>query len=337
MSIISDNYQDNILKKNNINIKTKYIVGNNILQRNTDNSLNDNIDKGIRIEKNYIVNGVLKHTEKVFDSRIEYTYISSINSDTIHTCPNCGASGTLKDFVDGCPYCRTHYNIDYFDKELGNKYHYDRVLKSKKYRVVTAIVDLIISTIISFILIKTTSRTFNNFDVYKIFIYGLILSLVLYYVFYLLDAYVILLPIKIYKDKQNQKQIDFWNRTKIDKKKFFNNLNYELGKYYYSKSNIIDYDILDYISFNESCLGNNYYVDVVIDLRLVYYINGSIKSINKNEKIRLRRNNQDTIILGESNIITCPNCGSSVDVTKGYCEYCRKPIKSFQEWFIDNK
>ena len=34
MTLISDNYHYEKLKKNNINIKTKYIVGNKILERN---------------------------------------------------------------------------------------------------------------------------------------------------------------------------------------------------------------------------------------------------------------------------------------------------------------
>lgn len=127
----------------------------------------------------------------------------------------------LKDFVDGCPYCRTIYNIDYSDKDLGSKYNYDLVLRNNSYRVITGIIDLIISISISFVFIKTTSRTFNSIDIFKAFIYGIILSMILYYFFYIIDAYVILGPIKKYKDRQNQKQIDFWDRTKIDKKTFF--------------------------------------------------------------------------------------------------------------------
>lgn len=160
-------------------------------------------------------------------------------------------SSKLKEFVDGCPYCGTYYNIDYTDKDLGGKYHYDRVLRKKTYRVITAIIDLVISLILSFIFIKYTSRTFNSYDISKIFIYGTILSLILYYLFYIMDAYVILGPIKRFKDKQNKKQMEFWDRTKIDKKTFFNNLNYEVGKKYYLKEDIIDYDILDYLDFKE--------------------------------------------------------------------------------------
>ena len=79
-----------------------------------------------------------------------------------------------------------------------------------------------------------TSRTFNIYDISKILIYGIILSLILYYFFYILDAYIVLGPIRRYKDKQNKKQMEFWERTHIDKKTFFNNLNYEIRNNYYN-------------------------------------------------------------------------------------------------------
>ena len=222
MALISETYQKEKLKRYGINIRTKYIVGNKILERNTNDSVNDNIERGIRCQKEYYIDNKLAHKEKLFDSRIEYTYIMDNNINEEYECPNCGMKSPLKDFIDGCPYCKTYYNMDYSEKDLGSKYHYDRVLKSNIYRVITLIVDIIISIIISFIFIKLTSRTFNNYDIIKIFIYGIILSLILYYFFYIADAYIILSPIKKFKDKENKKQMEFWKRTKINKKTFFN-------------------------------------------------------------------------------------------------------------------
>ena len=277
MPLISDNFQKKKLKEFGINIKTKYIVGNKIYERNSNDSHNDNITSGIRCEKDYYIDNKLVHKETEFDSRIEYTFISNIENKK-YTCPNCGMQSKLKDFVDGCPYCNTYYNIDYTDKDLGSKYHYDQVLRNNSYRIITGIIDLIISIILSFIFIHATSRTFNSIDILKVFIYGLILSMILYYFFYILDAYIILGPIKRYKDKQNQKQIDFWENTKIDKKSFFNNFNYEVRKYYYSQKNIIDFDVLDYIEFNNFTKKNNQYIKVLAEIRLVYYEMGKIKS-----------------------------------------------------------
>ena len=338
MALISETYQKEKLKRYGINIRTKYIVGNKILERNTNDSVNDNIERGIRCQKEYYIDNKLAHKEKLFDSRIEYTYIMDNNINEEYECPNCGMKSPLKDFIDGCPYCKTYYNMDYSEKDLGSKYHYDRVLKSNIYRVITLIVDIIISIIISFIFIKLTSRTFNNYDIIKIFIYGIILSLILYYFFYIADAYIILSPIKKFKDKENKKQIEFWKRTKINKKTFFNNLNYEIRKKYYSKENIIDYDILDYTNFKDYEVNGVLYVDVTADLRIVTYENKKLKSKIITQTYTMKQNKNTLLNLGnKENIIRCANCGASIDVTKGKCEYCHSEIKYLQEWILEEK
>lgn len=338
MALISENFHKKKLKDFGINIKTKYFVENKVYERNTNEEENDDIISGIRFEKDYYVGKTLVHKETEFDSRIEYTFISKEMENKDYRCPNCGMQSKLKNFIDGCPYCRTYYNIDYTDKDLGSKYHYDRVLRNKTYRIITAIFDLIISIILCFFFIKTTSRTFNNIDIIKVFIYGLILSLVLYYFFYILDAYIILKPIKIYKDRQNQKQIEFWNRTKIDKKSFFNNLNYEVRKYYYSKDNIVDFDVLDYIKFNDFKKNNIDYVKVLAEVRIVYYVMGKIKSKITKEEYLFRKNSNEKLELKDGvNIIKCHNCWASIDATKGFCSYCHTEIKYLQEWILENK
>lgn len=338
MPLISDNYQIKKLNKYKINIKTKYIVGNDLLERNTDNTKNDDIKNGIRCKKEYYLNNNLTHTEDLFDSRIEYTFISKDVENKDYTCPNCGMHSKLKDFIDGCPYCQTYYNIDYTNKDLGSKYHYDQVLRSNTYRVITGIVDIIISLILSYIFIKTTSRTFNGFDISKIFIYGLILSLILYYFFYILDAYIVLSPIRNYKEKENQKQEEFWESTKIDKKKFYNNLNYELRKYYYSKDNIIDYDIIDYLSFNNFTKNNQEYIKITAEVRVVYYKNNKITSriIKDTYLLKHHTDNIQSLKEGE-NIIKCHNCGVSIDITQGECSYCHTKTKYLQEWTLITK
>ncbi len=338
MPLISDNFQIKKLNKYKINIKTKYIVGNDLLERNTDNTKNDDIKNGIRCKKEYYLNNNLTHTEDLFDSRIEYTFISKDVENKDYTCPNCGMHSKLKDFIDGCPYCQTYYNIDYTKKDLGSKYHYDQVLRSNTYKIVTGIVDVIISLILSYIFIKTTSRTFNGFDISKIFIYGLILSLILYYFFYILDAYIVLSPIRNYKEKENQKQEEFWESTKIDKKKFYNNLNYELRKYYYSKDNIIDYDIIDYLSFNNFTKNNQEYIKITAEVRVVYYKNNKITSriIKDTYLLKHHTDNIQSLKEGE-NIIKCHNCGASIDITQGECSYCHTKTKYLQEWTLITK
>lgn len=336
MPLVSDTSQNKKLKKYNINIKTKYIVGDKILERNTNNSYDDDIKNGIRCKKEYFVEDRLLHTEKIFDSRIEYTFISKDQENSNYTCPNCGMHGKLKEFIDGCPYCRTYYNIDYTDKDMGGKYHYDRILRNTTYRIVTAIIDILVSFILSFIFIKATSRTFNSYDISKIFIYGTILASILYYFFYIIDAYIVLGPIKTYKDTQNKKQIDFWNRTNIDKKTFFNNLNYEIKNKYYNSSDIIDYDIIDFDGFEEFTKNNCLYVKVDTYVRIVMYKNNKFTSKFITDTYILKRTDGEVLKLKNgANMIKCHKCGSSIDITKGYCEYCHTKIKYLQEWILE--
>ena len=336
MGFVSEDYHSDMLKKNNINIKTKYIVGNDILERNSDNSVNDDIDNGVRLSKEYYVNGVLKHKEKSFDTRIEYTYIGKEEEDKAYKCINCGMEGKVRDFLDGCPYCGTNYNIEYSDKDLGSKYHYDRVLKSNTYRIVVGIIDYIVCVLICLGVIKLTSRTFNSYDIGKAFIYGLILAAVLYYLFYLIDAYVILGPIKKYKDRLNRKQREFWKNSGLDKKEFYNNLNYEIGKYYYAKTNVIDYDILDYTDFTSFKHNDKFYIRVEAEIRVVYFINDKIVVKLVKDKYTMVQNTNDVFeVKGGVNLIKCHNCGATIDVNKGHCEYCNAQIKHLQKWILE--
>lgn len=335
MPLISDNSQNNKLKKFNINIKTKYIVHDKILERNTNNSYNDDIKSGIRCKKEYYIRDRLLKIENQFDSRIEYTFIA--NEDKEFVCVNCGLHTNLSEFVDGCPYCGTYYNLDYTEKDLGSKYHYDRVLRTNTYRVITGIVDLVFSLLVTYYFIKFTSRTFNVYDISKIFIYGFILSVVLYYFFYLIDGYIVLKPIKLYKDGQKQKQVEFWNRTKIDKKKFFNNLNYEIGRKYFNDIDVIDYDILDYDEFTDSYINNVMYVKVKAYVRVVKFVNGKLKSMYITDTYNMKRMNENVFEMKNgTNFVKCNNCGASVDVVKEKCDYCGTKISPLQEWILDN-
>lgn len=336
MPLISEVFHKQILDENHINIETKYIVGNNILTRNTNNYHNDDVLKGIICEKKYYLNNKLKHTEKDFDSRMEYTYISQIKEEEEYKCLNCGVTSKIKDFIDGCPYCKTNYNIDYEIKDKGSKYTYDLVLKSPIYRIITGVVDLIISLILSYIFIITTSRTFNVYDISKVFIYGFIIALILYYFFYTLDAYIILNPIRKYKEKENEEQMKFWSKTNIDKQTFFNNLHYEMDHEYYVNKKIIDYDILDYLEFNDYLEDGIMYVKVKVNIRIITLENNEFKKELKNEVITLKKNENNLTLNNKVNMIRCSNCGSSIDATKQKCEYCGSEIKYIQEWIMVN-
>ena len=244
---------------------------------------------------------------------------------------------------DGCPYCGTNYNIEYSDKSLGTKYHYDRVLQGSNYKTITLVIDIIISAILVITYILKTCRTFNIYDISKIIIGTIIVSLILYYLFYTIDAVAVTLPIKIYKDAQNKKQMKFWKRMEsigIDKKTFYNNVNYELQNYYYGENsenkNIIDYDIIDYISLDEQIVKNKkILVTIKAQIREIVLNQGTISEKIQKRTFTFEKSNEQILDLkAGSNIISCHNCGASIDVTKSKCDYCGTKINGYQQWYL---
>lgn len=337
--MISERNQEERLKKQNINIKTKYKSGEKILERNTDNSKNDNIINGIRLEKTYYKNGLSLKKENIFDSRILYTYVFE-NEDI--TCINCGMHGSAQEFSKGCPYCHTNYNIDYVNKELGNKHYYDLIIKDKSYITKTLIIDFIFSFIITFLYLVPNSRTFYLFDLLKILLGTIAISLIMFSIFYYLDAVILLPSLKNKKEKENQKQREFWNRMQklgVDKNKFFNNLNYNLRCLYYSEKylDVIDYDIIDYESFSDMYVEETLFVKVSLAIRIVRIKNDKIVSQVKSNTFYLKKTELTKELEGEINCIKCPNCGASVDATKNKCPYCGTEYNYLQEWYLQEE
>lgn len=342
MARIVEKLHDQRLKKFGINIKTKYKNDNFILERNSDNSKNDDIKKSIILEKDYYKNGILMKKLFNFDPRIEYTFISSQNENSMNTCPNCGYTDKVSNFLNGCPYCGTNYNIDYTDKDLGSKYHYDMAVNSNNYIKITLLVDIVISLIIFFLYIKSTSRTFNIYDIVKFILGGLLMGSALFYVFYLLDALILLIPIKNYKEKLNKLQTEFWvsmSKKNIDKLKFYNNLNFELQNYYYGNieknQNVIDYDIVDYNNFKYYLENNKTYIQVNVNIRVVRIIKNKIISKMEKETFTLEKNEGIVQKLNNGiNVINCHNCGASIDVLDNCCSYCKTVNNYTQEWYL---
>ena len=98
MAYLSESFNKKKLDENKINIKTKYIQGYDILERNSDGSFNDDILNGVRSKKEYYVDNVLKHVETEFDTRIEYSFVGASHQNRQYVCPNCGMSKKQKDF-----------------------------------------------------------------------------------------------------------------------------------------------------------------------------------------------------------------------------------------------
>ena len=338
--MVVEESQDKRLKKNNINIKIKFQDGDSIKERNTDDSKNDNINSGIIIEKDYYKDGILSKKENVFDSRILYTYVFEGQEEI--TCKNCGMKEKIEKFENGCPYCGSNYNIEYNSKELGSKNTYDYTVKDRKYVTKVLIKDIIISLIIMAIYIVNTSRTLYFFDILKIVVGTIIMGVILFFIFYYMDAKIILPSIKEKKEKLNNNQINFWNKMEsmnIDKVKFYNNLIYSIRQLYYSDKydNIIDFDILDYDDFKDSYDDNNMYIETTLDMRIVRIVNGKIESKREQQKFKLKRLKDFQELKAGTNLIKCPNCGSTINVNDNECSYCKTKINYLQEWYLEQK
>ena len=336
--MITERLHDKRLNKYGINIKTKYKSFDNVLERNSDGSKNDDIPEGVRISKDYYYKGQVIHKERIFDSRILYSFEFHADEKE-HECLNCGMISKVDENDDACVYCGTYYNIDYDNKNLGDKRYYDYTIKDRGYIIKTLILDIIVSFIISYLYISETSRTFTIYDMSKVLISTLFIGSILFFIFYYLDAAIIFSFLKAKKEKINKKQIDFWNRMeqlKITKTSFYNNLNYELRNLYYSEKyeDIIDYDILDYNSFQESEDDKGFYITVNLDIRLVKFNNGKVTSKIESKTYKFKRAKIDKVLDKGINIIQCHNCGASVDATKGKCEYCDTKTNYLQEWYL---
>ena len=337
--MVVEEAQTNRLKEYGLNIKTKYQSDHQLLERNTDGSKNDNIKQGIILEKDYY-KGVLLKKENIFDSRILYTY--EFNESKEVKCINCGAISNIDNNNDHCPYCNTSFNLEYTSKNLGSKYYYDLVTKDRSYVIKTYIIDLIISSIITSFYLISTSRTMYFFDILKIVVGSILVSLILFYFFYYVDAMILLPGLKRKKEAQNKRQQEFWERLEkknLDKTTFYNNLLYELRELYYNDKykDIIDFDILDYEEFKDIEKDNKLYVEVSIDIRIVRYINGKVKSKREIKKYRLVCVQEEDSLAPGANEIRCYNCNSSIDVREKKCKYCGTRINYYQQWYLDKE
>lgn len=336
--IVTEKFHDKRLKENNINIITKYLDDGTFKFRSTDLKYDDDVINGVRLNKKYIKDDMMIHEEKEFNPRILYSYIVKEEMDKDYKCHNCGATFNLKD-TSICPYCRSYYNLDYSDKLLSARYHYDRIIRSNKYIFITALLDFILCFTFSFLYFRKTGRTFTSFDILKSIGYGFFFSLILFYVFYTVDALIISLPVKMIKDKENKKKEQVWNKLEelgVNKKELFNNLNCELERYFYLDNNYIDYDILDYDKYEYNIDSKNRLnVIITIYIRTISFVNNKLVSNTKDYTFTLRKNEieQDTLNKGV-NLVKCHSCGASIDVTKNECSYCKSSVNYLQSWYI---
>ena len=93
--------------------------------------------------------------------------------------------------------------------------------------------------------------------------------------------------------------------------------------------------VIDYDDFSEYYDGDQLFVKVKAYVRLVFFENGKFSSQYRNDTYDFLKTNVDSLKLEDgANVVKCYYCGSSIDVTKGKCEYCDSDIKYLQEWVL---
>lgn len=341
MARITEEAQQKNLERLGIEIQTKYLDGDTYIVKSTEEENSDprSIQNGIVLEKLFFQKGKVLGKLNQYDSRVQYKFVTDMDAESDVVCPNCGYHGKGEAFVEGCPYCKTFYNMDYQDKSLGSKYYYDYVMKGEHYIRTTFLVDLVFSILVMFLYIQVTGRTFNGYDLAKVLVGGVLLGVAFFGIFYALDAFVLMLPVKHLKEKQNQKQKVFWEKLRcqgIEKNKFFNNFHYELRKYLYQNEKLIDYDIIDYVQFAEKNREDVLEVSITFDVRLVFLEENKLKTSEERKVCRMVHKNDAVVKLMDGmNIIQCEKCGASVHVTDGKCGYCGTEIGVYQEWILE--
>ena len=309
------------LEENNLVIEEIYLYKDKIFVRSTDGKENDSVYKATKIEKNFYKDKKRLFRETKFDKVTTYT-ISALKGEKTVKCSECGYEGLIKDFFDGCPYCKANFNMDYSARSKS----YGKTLKEMFSTKWMTILNILLTPSIFLINIIQNPSLEN-------IIFGLI-TLPFFFIIFRVILGIVFIPYIIYKlftfrDLANDR-IKF-NNNEISNITLIKNINSEIFSFIYNNDknkDIIDYDILDYISYKI----NKNSIMVELKLRKYYYKNNKIKRTITNEVFEFIKNINYT----ESNNIVkkCPSCGSNVPLSKKRCEYCNTIIPSNNLWIM---
>lgn len=311
------------LEENHLVIEEIYLYKDKIFVRSTDGVENDSVYKATKIEKNFFKNKKLLHREKKFDKETIYT-ISALKGDKTIKCSECGYEGPIIDFFDGCPYCKANFNMDYSARSKS----YGKTIKEMFSTKWMTILNILLTPSMCLYNIYQDPSLEN-------IIFGLI-TLPFFFIIFRIMLGVVFIPYAMYKlftfrDIANDR-IKINNEV-ISNIKLIKDINSEIFSYIYDEENtnnknIVDYDILDYVSYK--VINNG--IRVEVKLRKYIYKNNKIKKVIENEIFELIKNPNYTE--EKSTIKKCPNCGANVANSKKKCEYCNTTVPSNNLWIL---
>ena len=344
MAIVSDTPQARRLARLGIAIRTEFWDGSGIRFRATDGQRRDDVTGGVIMNKKYFRGDRLLRREKAFNPMMMYTYVASGELSRQITCPNCGRPGTVADFVDGCPYCGTCYNVEYTARQAGGKFHGDKDVRDWMYYLLALVVCLGVCLPVSLAFFRATGRTFGTFDILKAVFYGLLVALALFYGFYVARAFVLTRRAEEKYERQNALIKRFETELLglgMGLDDFYNNLTSELTRWFFDSEvpenrDVADWDVLDYDDFDirEDSQGRKN-LSVTLTVRRIWAQGDRLRSRRERLRVNLRPNRVVTEPLKPGvNIIQCHNCGASIDVTQPACEHCGSRINYRQKLYL---
>jgi rubrerythrin/exosome complex RNA-binding protein Csl4 len=260
----------------------------------------------------------------------KYMFISSIIlEDERIVCPACGNPNTREVLYEGCPFCRTKFNIYEFDNKLshvipevvGNR-EMNRVIK---LAVVIAVLITLIGIIVS-----------QN-------ILMLIMVPLIFFISYLLASLLSLPKIVHSRVKWQRTQRLQWDMQKIDEHFSYdhflgtalhrlkvwaladdaNMLQLTSGKTA-PDCGIVDVDVVEYRSAKIN--GNQ----VILEAEAVFVTcdNGKLQKEHKNIGMTFARDPRaKTQLRIDFEHLKCPSCGASIRLADGAtCRYCRNSL-----------
>lgn len=344
MALVSDRPQAKRLKQYGVDIQTDFWDEHAVRVRKTDGTRHDDVQNGVILTKKYFRSGRPVRKETVFHPMMMYTYIANGELTRRIACPNCGREGTVADFTEGCPFCDTHYNVEYTARQAGGKFHGDANIRDIRFYVLALLLALAVCLPASLLIVRATGRTFGTFDVLKALLFGLLAALLVFFIFYVLKAFV-LTPRAVEK---YERQTRLLKRFEADLQglgitlgAFYTNLQSELARWYYQgpapkNRDVVDLDILDY---------DDYAIRTAPDGRSDIRLSVTLREIRaRGQGLSARRAKLNATLRpvtgprqelkGGVNIIQCPGCGASLDVTEAACPHCGQRINYRQRLYM---
>lgn len=326
------------LKEKNVVIETVYQHDNQRFIRTSDGSRNDSVYHAIKVQKNFYCNGKKLYSEKHFNKKEIYSILAK-KVDTELSCTECGYQGPSSQFEDGCPYCGANFEVRQSGRKRDISYEVKEIFSMKKFKMFLFTISFITTVAICLPMIM-------NLNIMSL-IFFLLNAFLFYYLFFILYSFlflIVLIPYVLikfvsHKDLPNDKIMV--NGYRMSNEKLMNDIQMELMNYYYNGDlfpkyqNLIDFDILDYISYQVTRKNGLAAIRVKVQLRKYYLINGKVKKEIENDTILMIKNANYEPRYTSSIVKKCENCGANVGLFDKFCEYCKSVLPSNTLWVLD--